>query len=329
VTFDASTSAPVDLDPRLPDREGASVAELSEQAVWRARYRHEISEIRAYAPAPSPKVTVIVVSYRPQEYLIECLQQLRGQTARGKIDYEVLLADSGGLEHLRDRTGSLCDVELRLRDGISLNAARNTAMAWARGELVAIVDDDGLVAPTFVEVICKTFEDRAIGAIRGRIVAKDHPYFCTLAPHYDRGDRIIDDVLSTEGHMAIRRSLYLATGGFPDDFYGHEGMLLAYRIRERFPDQRVVYVPELVMRHDYVETWTKFLRKSTKIHNAKDQLRQAVPPAEFERFMRSIRAGYPSVPLPWDRRLAKGALDVMRWALVHAPSWALRRSNGG
>jgi glycosyltransferase involved in cell wall biosynthesis len=307
-----------------PDRDGLPEDERAAQETWRARYAHEVKDLIIHRLVPSPRLTIIVVSYRPREYLIECLQHLRAQTAQGDIPYEILLADSGGLEHLRARTASLCDIDLRLRDGISLNEARNAAMAWARGEYVAIVDDDGLVAPTFVEVICRTFENPRIAAMRGRIVAKDHPYFCTLAGHYDRGDEMIDDALITEGHMAIRRRVYFLSGGFPNKLFGHEGIYLTYRIESTFPGMRVVYAPDLLMRHDYMDGLRKLIAKSRKFTTIVEEVTAVDNSEAFARYLEAFMTRkMPARPLSLDQTIARSILRTIRLAAERAPAWAL------
>lgn len=321
----AAMSAPAEA-PILPDREGILEDERAAQQAFRDRYAHEVKELVVHRLVPSPLLTIIVVSYRPKDYLVECLQHLRAQTARGDVPYEILLADSGGCEHLRDRTASLCDVDLRLRAGIPLNEARNAAMGWARGEFVAIVDDDGLVAPTFVEVVLRTFRDAKIAAMRGRIVPKEHPYFCTLAGHYDRGDAMIDDALITEGHMAIRRRIYFLAGGFPDMLFGHEGIYLAYRIETGFPGMRVVYAPELVMRHDYVDSMRKFVNKSRKFTKIEQEVTDFDSSEAFARYLEEyMRRKMPRGELSPDRKVARALLRAARFAIERAPSWALPR----
>jgi len=307
----------------LPDREDLPADERAEQALWQERYAHEVRDIVVHNLIPSPKLTIIVVTYRPKEYLIECLQHLRGQTARGAVSYEIMIADSGGCEFLRDRTPALCDIDLRLRDGISLNAARNAAMAFARGEYVAIVDDDGLVDPTFVEVINEMFKDPTVAAFRGRIVPKHHPYFNTLASHYDRGDEIVDDELTTEGHMAIRRRIYLLTGGFPDQLSGHEGIYLVYRLKSMFPGMRSLYVPALIMRHDYYDGVQKLIRKARKYNAIEGQVMAVENSEEFARYFKSATTGKkPTRPLTPELQVARALLDITRFVVRHAPEWA-------
>ncbi|AGP35698.1 glycosyltransferase family 2 protein [Sorangium cellulosum] len=313
------------MPDHLPkDRAGLPEGERALQEAWRAKYAPEVKELIVRREVPSPKLTLIIISYKAKDYLIECLQHARGQTAALDVPYEILLADSGGIEHLRPRSAPLVDVELRLTDGIPLNAARNAAIAWARGEYVAFIDDDGLIAPTFVEVVCRVFQDARIAAMRGRIIPKEHPYFCTLAGHYDRGDDVIDDVLATEGHMAIRRGVYLETGGFPDQFYGAEGVYLVYRIAKAFPDMRVVYVPDLLMRHDYFDSWENFIWKTRKYRRIRREVGGMEPDPEFLRYLDDYLARRkPQRPLTAEQTVALGLLKAVRWGVLRLPGWAV------
>lgn len=268
----------------LVERQGISDDEKLLGAQFRARYAHEFRELVVRRLVPNPKVTLIVISFRAQDYLLDCLRHLRGQTIALDVPYEILLADSGGLEHLRDRYGNLVDVELRLRDGLPLNVARNVAMGYARGELVAYIDDDGLVVPDWVEYAVNLFQDEAIGAARGRIIPHKHPWYNLWGGHYDRGEEIWDeDNIACEGNMMIRRALYFAIGGFKDDLYGGEGLYLAYRLKHVFPGKRVLYAPGMTMRHDYCRSPREFIWKSRKYKDVRAKLTGLEP--EFDAFI--------------------------------------------
>jgi len=52
-------------------------------------------------------------------------------------------------------------------------------------------------------------------------------------------------------------------GGFSDVLSPYEGLDLTYRASLLDPSARIVYAPDVVMRHDYASTWRKLVRKST------------------------------------------------------------------
>jgi glycosyltransferase involved in cell wall biosynthesis len=262
----------------LPERQGISDEERDLAQKFRERYASYFEGLIVRQKVDEPKITLIVISFKAQDYLLDCLRHLRAQTVAREIPYEILLADSGGLDHLRDRYGNLVDVDLRLRYGLPLNVARNAAMAYARSELVAIIDDDGLVAPDWVEQAFKVFRDPTIGVARGRILPHKHPYYNAFTGHYDRGEELWDEgSCALEGNMVIRRNLYLAVGGFPDEFYGSEGMYLSYRLAEAFPDKRNVYAPGLLMRHDYCRSLREFIWKARKYYEVAEKHEAADP----------------------------------------------------
>jgi glycosyltransferase involved in cell wall biosynthesis len=249
----------------LPERDGISAEERQLAASFRDKYSSRVEGFIVRREVPNPRVSLVVISFRAAEYLLDCLRHLCSQTVALDVPYEIVLADSGGLDHLRDRYKNLVDVDLRLEYGLPLNVARNAAMGYARGEFVAIIDDDGLVAPDWVEQALEVFRDASIGAARGRIIPHKHRYFNTFAAHYDRGLEQWDEgSLSVEGNMMIRRELYLKVGGFPDEFYGSEGLFLGYLLDKSFPDKRSVYAPGMVMRHDYCRSMREFIWKCRK-----------------------------------------------------------------
>jgi hypothetical protein len=120
-------------------------------------------------------------------------------------------------------------------------------------------------------------EDPSVTAIRGRIVYKEHRYFTTLAEHYDRGDDPVPDALVTEGNMAIRRSSFLAAGGFNETLSGNEGVDLTFRLKQRDPEARTLYVPDVVLRHDFVNGWAKFRLKFSRYAHIDNALTQLDP----------------------------------------------------
>ena len=307
------------VDTDLPDRKGISIEERALGQSFRARYAPEVKDVIVRSRVDDPRVTLVVVSYKAGDYLLSCLRHLRGQTVRGEVPYEILLADSGGLEPLRARYGNLVDVDLRLRDGLPLNVARNAAMAFARGELVAFIDDDGLVDPDWLEEAIDLFADPEIGVARGRILPHEHPYFNAFVVHYDRGEETWDDEsLGTEGNMFVRRKVYLAIGGFPDEFYGAEGSYLVYKLKRQFPALRAVYAPRMVMRHDYCRSAREFVWKARRYRTTRRDA-TADDPA-FAAFMAAfMKKPKPAQEQPLDERVARKLLRAAQWTLVRMP----------
>ncbi|HMY17953.1 MAG TPA: glycosyltransferase family 2 protein [Polyangium sp.] len=315
-TESTSASAPVEIKP-LPERSGMSDEERALERSFRERYASQVEGLVVRREIPNPRVTLVVVSFRAGDYLLDCLRHLRAQTAAVDVPYEILVADSGGLEHLRERYGNLVDVDLRLKYGLPLNVARNAAMAYARGEFVAYIDDDGLVAPDWVEQALAIFEDPSIVAARGRIFAHKHPYYNAWVAHYDRGDEIWDEgSLSLEGNMMIRRQCYMHVGGFPDDVYGSEGLVLGFRLSKAFPGKRSVYAPKMVMLHDYCRSVREFIWKSRKYRNIADSV--LPDDAEYQAYRLERRSAFkPQGKLTFDKKVARRVMVAAQGIIAH------------
>lgn len=99
-----------------------------------------------------PSVSVITPAYNASEFLSQTIASALAQTHR---DFELLVVDDGSTDDTLDiarrweRTDTRVRVLARSHGGQS--AARNAAIAEARGEFFALLDSDDLWHPTFLE----------------------------------------------------------------------------------------------------------------------------------------------------------------------------------
>lgn len=101
-------------------------------------------------------ISVIIPTYKPHEYLWECLEALMKQTV-SKKDFEVILVLNGCTEpyksaieryiaeNLQEMNVNFIHTEV---GGVS--HARNIGIDAARGEYITFVDDDDLVTPNYL-----------------------------------------------------------------------------------------------------------------------------------------------------------------------------------
>jgi glycosyltransferase involved in cell wall biosynthesis len=281
---------------------------------WRQRYAPLVEERIRHRERPNPKVSVVVVAWRSAEFIVECLDHIRDQNGLDDGDIEIILVDNGGLEAARDQFASRVDLEIRMVGNVRLCRARNTGVAWAGAPLLPNIDDDGLIEPDYFKNALYYFNNPDVVAIRSRIVAKDHPYFTTLASHYDRGGWPVEDCLVTEGSSLVRREPYVAVGGFAESLSGHEGIDLTYRLNKHQPTASVLYVPDAVMRHDYFDSWQKFTRKSLYYAGIDDSTADRSP--QLARFMDAyFNRDFTRSRRPFDQVAVGAALSIVRGAL--------------
>lgn len=281
---------------------------------WRERYAPLIEERIRYNDRPDARVSVIVVAWQSAPFVVECLDHIRDQRGMAPEDLEIVLVDNGGLDSVRDEIADRVDLEVRMVGNVRLCRARNAGVAWSSAPIIANIDDDGLIERDYFENALRYFENPDVAAVRSRIVAKEHPYFTTLASHYDRGTWPVEDCLVTEGSSLVRRKPYVAVGGFAEALSGHEGIDLTYRLKEHNPHASVLYAPDVVMQHDYFDGWPKFLRKSLYYGGIDDATSERSPElAQFmdEYFSRSFTRS----PRPADEVAAGVALSALRSVL--------------
>ncbi len=103
------------------------------------------------------KISVIVPTYKPQEYLFTCLESLANQTFQ-KEDFEIILVLNGCSEPYQTEIETFIANKMShmnvyfihsLQAGVS--NARNVALSCAKGEYVTFIDDDDFVSPSFLE----------------------------------------------------------------------------------------------------------------------------------------------------------------------------------
>lgn len=94
----------------------------------------------------SPKVSVLIPAYNAMDYLPQTLESVMAQDF---LDYEVVIVNDGSSDAIEDWYAGLSDERVRLisQENRGLAGARNTAIAHARGEYLALLDADDLWEP--------------------------------------------------------------------------------------------------------------------------------------------------------------------------------------
>jgi len=109
---------------------------------------------------PRPDVSVVMANYNGRAFLGAAIRSLQAQTLQ---DWELLFVDDGSNDDSLDRAGYFArdDKRIRLieqRTNAGPAAARNSAIAHARGRWIAILDSDDLMAPRRLEYLCRRAE---------------------------------------------------------------------------------------------------------------------------------------------------------------------------
>lgn len=123
----------------------------------------------------SPLVSAIVVSYKGGEMLTKCLQALEAQ------DYanaEIIVVDNGSgldLENTISPDHPGC-IWIRESSNQGFAGGTNRGILSARGELIALVNDDAMLEPDWISVMVKCMQDHpSAGACAALVVDGNNP----------------------------------------------------------------------------------------------------------------------------------------------------------
>jgi GT2 family glycosyltransferase len=293
----------------------------SEVASWRRRFEGA-PNVRSTEPRGvdrlDPELTVVVPTCdRPRE-----LAQLVARLAANDLDplrYEVLIVDDGSKVPVPTNLGAAHPhVNLRVlrqeRSGPA--AARNLALARARGAIVLFLNDDAVPASDLLaRHLAAHAQSTLPRALLGRFSLLPQHRRDSLAEYVETTTTLFAQPLMQPGvhyhglslctgNVSLRREHLLAVGGFDTAFTqpGGEDSELGHRLQQAL-GLRVVYEPALECGHDHaLDVRALAARKrvvGASIHRMQSKhgdlglvpgLRWPIDAAQWERIAREVEA---------------------------------------
>lgn len=104
-------------------------------------------------------ISIIIPTYKPGDYIFECLDSIRQQTF-SLNKYEIIIVLNGCCEPYKSKLSAyikeyLIDfnvVFIQLDEG-GVSNARNVALQNARGKYITFIDDDDFISPKYLELL--------------------------------------------------------------------------------------------------------------------------------------------------------------------------------
>lgn len=216
-------------------------------------------------PQPDGEVTVIVVTWEGKDLALEALASLERQTIR----HRVLVVDNASTDGTREAVAARFPLAKVLRLNANRGFAGGVAAALAEIDtrFVALLNNDAVADPAWLEESLALFGDPAVAAVTAKILlsqATPHPVInnagvVLLHSGYgaDRGLGDVDmgryaevaNVFGFSGGAAVLRTLAVkAVGGFRDDYFMYyEDTELSWRLR--LAGWQIRYCPRAVVTH--------------------------------------------------------------------------------
>ena len=114
------------------------------------------------------KISVIIPTYKPQDYFGECLDSLYSQTIQ-KDKFEIIVILNGcnlpyrqNIENYIESHPDIC-ISLLQTDVVGVSNARNLGIEAAKGEYLTFVDDDDIVSPTYLASLLEVSTPTCVG----------------------------------------------------------------------------------------------------------------------------------------------------------------------
>ena len=146
-------------EARAARTRAATAETLAREATATATLMQDVAALRAWvaeAP-PSPAFVSVIVPTVARPTDLE--RALRSLLAQGHRNWEAVVAQQDGGGGAREIVDALADPRIRLVDHVgpgTAPAVRNTALAAARGEIVAYLDDDCVMDSSWLAIVAWT-----------------------------------------------------------------------------------------------------------------------------------------------------------------------------
>jgi glycosyltransferase involved in cell wall biosynthesis len=225
-------------------------------------------------------VSVLICTRNRADSLRQTLQSLLCPKNLDSPDWEVLVVETS-----TDHTPEVCrefqekfprQFGFLTEKKLGKSNALNTAIAAAKGDILAFTDDDVLCAPDYIREIRRFFTSHSADAAQGRVLLDcadgwpkwlDKEYLALMADFRDYGETACDLAGTLCGtNMIVRAEVFRKVGSFAPEL-GPAGVGMwedtEISLRMREAGCRMLYAPQVLVRHQWQSgRLTKsFLRK--------------------------------------------------------------------
>jgi len=242
-----------------------------------------------------PTVSIVIPVSANENTVRKCLASIRDQDYP-RDDYEVILVGS-------DR---ISDVELpdlrvdRINADVSPGAKRNIAAKKARGSIIALCDDDVVVAPQWLRSLVSHFDDPLVAVVGG---PNESPTEASLrercsgyifssflgsaqmSTRYGSKGTSIREADETDligCNMAVRKSV-LEEFAFPEDIWPNEENIFCHNVKKN--GYRLLYDSKAVVWHHRRPVFVPHLQQVFRYGRGRGQMMRVCPDSKRGLFL--------------------------------------------
>ena len=231
--------------------------------------------------------SVILCTFNRSQSLVKTLESIAASELPDSVTWELLIVDNNSSDNTRVVAEEFCRrhpnrFRYLFEPEQGKSHALNAGIREARGDILAFVDDDVTVEPTWLQNLTSSLHGNEWAGAGGRILLdrtfSPPPWLALAGPHslggvlvlFDRGDKPGEIDWAPYGtNMAFRKAMFEKYGGFRTDLgpnpvneirgedteFGRRLMSAGERLR--YEPQAIVYhsVPPKRVRKEYFLTW--------------------------------------------------------------------------
>lgn len=232
-----------------------------------------------------PFCTVIVLNFQGEKIIEKTINSLKSLNYP-KDRFEILVVDNGSKDKSRQVLEQVKDIEtIFLPENIGFSAGNNAGIREAKGEYIALLNNDCIVEPDWLNELVKTAQkDKKIFAVNSkimlgstnkiqnagiRIFPNGYAQDIGAAPHNKKQDYEVDrgqyeeerEIDAACGAAVLYRKTVFDEIGLLDEsfFLYYEDVELSERARKH--GYKIIYYPKAVARHEHAassEEWSPF-----------------------------------------------------------------------
>lgn len=206
-------------------------------------------------------------TYGRRRQLLACLESLAHQTL--PEPWEVIVVDDGSPEpalEAADRIARKPGWRLIRQDNAGPSAARNRGVREARGEFVALTDDDCRPEPAWLATLVQAARERpgalvggtTFNGLPGDLFASTSQAIVDMVYEQFNADPT-DAFFLTSNNMLCQRSRYLELAGFDETFSRAGAEDREFCDRWRMAGWPIVWRPDARVEHRHAQTLRTFL----------------------------------------------------------------------
>ena len=199
-----------------------------------------------------PKISVVMPVYNaPLEFLKQAIESVQAQLYP---HWELCIADDASTDvGVRPMLESFAKVDPRIKvvfrqQNGHISAASNSALEFASGDFVALLDNDDLLTPHALYHVAKTIVATPDAALIYSDEDKINPAGYRYDPYFKC--ELNYELLLAQNmicHLGVyRRALLEKIGGFREGFEGAQDYDLTLRVLEQVQPEQVVHIPKVL-----------------------------------------------------------------------------------